>query len=89
MVIRSIDVANYGTAFIEILARNSEWDKERPYVPLVPMTNLMTPTNSRNWVELQGVTLFGASELGLESISSVLNLRLLSFLPISRRPREI
>jgi DNA-repair protein XRCC1 len=57
-VITSVDIGNYGSAFVEVLARNSEWDKDRPYCPLVPMSTLMSPSESREWTNIQGVTMF-------------------------------
>ena len=59
-VITSVDIGNYGSAFVEVLARNSEWDKDRPYCPLVPMSTLMSPSESREWTNVQGVTMFCA-----------------------------
>jgi hypothetical protein len=61
VVIRAIDIGNYGSAFVEVLARCSEWETDRPYVSLLPVSTLMTPADSREWINLQGVSMFGRS----------------------------
>ncbi|NXK69227.1 XRCC1 protein, partial [Sylvietta virens] len=56
--IGSVDVGNYGCAFLQIEVGRSSWPCDQPYLTLVPTVTLMTPADSKLDQNRCGVRMF-------------------------------
>ncbi|KAK2707117.1 hypothetical protein QYM36_014965 [Artemia franciscana] len=65
-VIRSLDIANNNSGFVEVLVGRSGIN-ETDYKLLLPSSSLMTPIDSRNSMNGNRVRMFGPDKLSLEA----------------------
>lgn len=52
---------NCGSAFIEVLVRNSMWPQDKPFVTLLPSAMLMNPAECKHWIKTHTVRMFNQS----------------------------
>ena len=59
--LHSMFSGNCGSAFVEVLVRNSMWPQDKPFVTLLPSAVLMSPAECKNWIKTHTVRMFNNS----------------------------